>query len=162
MSSDRPDFDTENAQGIVIVAALAPGDYEIFATTAFQNHGTVQTTFKSSRSFSIPFGIRASEAVYLGSFRAQRLTGKNIFGVEITAGATFYISDAAERDLDLARRREGRLPTHVASAIPDPVALGSPIISSLAVPRMNGKAERLRLSRAWRPWALQHAPAGID
>lgn len=128
-SSGRPDFDTAHEQGVVIVAALAPGDYEIFSTTAFENYGTVQTTFKSSRPFSIPFTVRAGEAVYLGSFRSRTLTGKNVFGIEVTAGVVFEISDAAERDMDLARRRESRLPNEVALAIPDPTAVGSPIFT---------------------------------
>lgn len=78
LSSGRPDIDTADEQAVIIVAALPPGNYEIFATTVFENFGTLQRTFSSNRPFSIPFTVRANEAVYLGAFRALRLTGKNM------------------------------------------------------------------------------------
>lgn len=123
------DFDTEEEQGVVVIAALPPGEYEIFATTVFENYGTVQTTFRSTRPFSIPFTIHPGEAVYLGSFRSRRLTGKNVFGMEVTAGAAFEISDSMARDLGLARTRTGQLPAEIVQAVPDPDLIGSPIFT---------------------------------
>jgi hypothetical protein len=126
-SAQKRDYDNAAENGVVQSFRLPPGDYEIFNFDIFLNQGTVQKNFGSRQAFSIPFTVRPNETTYLGNYQANLITGKNIFGLTLPAGAVFVVSDRAQADVALAQKR---LPAvqfgTITNATPKPASLGNP------------------------------------
>jgi len=127
-SLQKRDYDTSAENGVVFVASLPPGRYEIFNFNVFLNAGMTQTSFGSRTDFSIPFEVKPGKAVYLGNFQANGVRGQNIFGMSIAAGAFFVVDSRLQADIALARARGGPrpVPADVADATPSVAAIASP------------------------------------
>lgn len=123
--STERDFDDQTENGYVAVRSLPQGDYEIYNFEIHLNGGMIQTDYGSRNDFSIPFKVTAGKAVYIGDFTAVKLTGRNIFGMSVHAGAYFLVSDKSGRDLPIARRKVPTLP-EVQMSVPDPATIDSP------------------------------------
>ena len=79
--------------------------------------------------FSIPFSVRRGQVTYLGQYLAHRVTGKNVFGKDVTAGIYFVVTDEQSRDIAIASTRI--LPTRreiVTKQIVDAAKTRSPLI----------------------------------
>lgn len=96
-------FTTSTSKGGTAILALKPGNYEIFNVEFYYNRGQFETTFRVERDFSLPFTLKAGEALYLGEFIAETMWGRNIFGIPIPAGGYFRRDDKRERDLPLLK-----------------------------------------------------------
>ncbi|BAN50382.1 hypothetical protein [Metapseudomonas resinovorans] len=110
----KPDYVTEQEEGRVLTAKLAPGEYE------FVNfHATIynQVVYSAGAPFSIPFTVRAGETTYLGNYRAVASEGQGPMG-GVKGTPLFLLQDEAERDLALARKREPGLFKTVQNATP--------------------------------------------
>jgi hypothetical protein len=90
----------------------------------------VQSTFRSKVEFSIPFTIKPGKTVYLGEFRAMDITGQNLFGIPLAAGAKFQIFDRSTRDLAIAKRKDPAI-SAAEIRIPDPAKIGRPFFERL-------------------------------
>lgn len=90
----------------VVGHQLKPGDYEIFKYGAFFDTGMFSGSTWSKRPFSYRFRVVAGEAVYLGRFLFLQEYGKNVFGLKVSGGGTYVITD--ERAADTSRMRELR------------------------------------------------------
>lgn len=113
--------------GIIDVRRLPPGDYEIFNFLVHMNGGMYQESWGSKQEFSIPFTIMPGRATYVGEFDAVKLTGSNLLGMTVPAGAYFVLSDKNARDVSIARQKEPAL-TDVDSAVLDPKTINNPLI----------------------------------
>jgi hypothetical protein len=130
MFEDRKlDFEGGGKAGIVDVTRIPPGDYELFNFQIFYNAGTAQKWFSSKQDFSIPFKIRQGGGTYIGEFIAVGVKGQNFFGIEIPAGGYFVVSNKAERDIAIAKRKEPAL-RDVASAVANVGSVGNPLIKA--------------------------------
>jgi hypothetical protein len=114
----EPDDDfTGRESGHVTVEYLEPGSYEIYSYDLFGSWGSMQTVYSPKSDFSIPFVIKAGEAVYIGDFAGVRIK----IG-DKTAGY-FVLTDKHERDVEIARRHDPDLPP-VTISVADPSKLG--------------------------------------
>ena len=95
------DFQEERVYGSVYATPLPAGTYEFYQFEVFDNRGTVQTTWRSTQEFSIPFEIQPGRAAYVGELMATTRFGRNLLGMTIAAGAYFDMRDAYERDRPL-------------------------------------------------------------
>src|SRR5258705_13706205 len=83
-SSQKPDYSNKKESGVVEVATLPPGMYELVNFDIFSNRlGRPQVNYSSRKEFSIPFEIRPGEAVYLGNYQANIIKGRNFFGLPV-------------------------------------------------------------------------------
>jgi len=114
--------DGADGTGSVRVLDLAPGDWEIYeiswANTADPSY---LNKYTSPDGFSIPFTVKAGEAVYIGDFQADAPTYTHASDV------VMYLTNRNARDVAIAKNREAILPV-VTVAVPDVEALHSPII----------------------------------
>ncbi len=124
------DYHSSSESGVVLVHSLPPGEYEIYNFDIFYNGGTVQKHFESRVDFSIPFSIRPERATYLGNYQANKLTGKNIFGLPLSAGAVFAVSDRLEAELPIAEAKVKSPLGKAQDATPQPSQIGNPFFAS--------------------------------
>lgn len=137
--SRPPDYKTADEAGVVEVASLPPGRYEIFNFDVFLNMGTVQNHYRSRKEFSIPFEVRPNETVYLGNYQANGIKGRNFFGLPVAGGAFFVVEDRSQVDLGLAKARVPAVRVeNVRNTTPDPKQLDA----ALLIPLDRAKAAR--------------------
>jgi hypothetical protein len=103
----QPDVDDGREIALVDVRRLPPGDYEIFNFDIDQNPGG---RWQAKPDFSARFTISPGRTTYVGEFLAIRQMGKNLLGMAAPAGVHFVLSDRAERDIPIARRKDPNLP----------------------------------------------------
>lgn len=132
--SRKPDYESADESGVVIVDTLPPGHYEMFNFDVFLNAGMIQNNYSSRVPFSIPFEIKAGAITYLGNYQAHRLTGKNVFGMTIAAGAVFVVTDRQVKELALARGREAPAAAQVLNMTPSVASIGNPFFATSAPP----------------------------
>lgn len=125
-----PDYHSGDEAGVVLIHSLPPGDYEIYNFDVFFNGGMVQKNFFSKIDVSIPFSVRSGETTYLGNYQANRLTGHNIIGISIPAGAVFAVSDRLKDELPIAQVKSKGAVDTAKNATPDPKAIGNPFFVS--------------------------------
>jgi hypothetical protein len=120
------DFETGAEKGAVVAARLAPGDYEIYAASEFFNGGTIQITYGTGAPFSIPFTVRKGQVAYVGHYQATRISGRNLFGLPVNAGAYYAVDDQHESDVAIAVEKHA-MPAalRVVDFTPDPAAVRS-------------------------------------
>lgn len=104
-TAQKRDYENALESGVVQSFRLSPGDYEIFNFSIFLNGGTVQNTYGSKQEFSIPFTVKSNETTYLGNYQANKVMGKNFFGLPLPAGAVFIVSNREKDDLELVKKR---------------------------------------------------------
>ncbi|MBI3528188.1 MAG: hypothetical protein HY067_09480 [Betaproteobacteria bacterium] len=131
-TSQKPDYSNEDETGVVEVATLPPGKYELTNFDIFSNRfGGPQIHYSSRKEFSIPFEIRPGEVVYLGNYQANIIKGRNFFGMPVNGGAFFVVTDRSEIDLQLAKARFDFLPmAKTQDATPDAKQVGNPFLVS--------------------------------
>lgn len=120
------DYEKPNEVGVVLIASLPAGKYEIYNFDVFYNAGTVQKNFSSKRPFSIPFEVKPGTTAYLGNYQANGISGKNVFGMAVSAGAIFIVEDRTALDIGIASKKDGSLFQKVESYVPDVRTLASP------------------------------------
>jgi hypothetical protein len=121
----KRDFDEPNETGFVDVRKLAPGEYEIYGISAAM-YGTLQWRWQPKDEFSIPFTISAGVATYLGDFRGVGTSERSAWslGAPLPTGAYFVVSNRADRDLPIARRKAPKL-DQVNPAVPTEAVINS-------------------------------------
>ncbi|MEQ1773807.1 MAG: hypothetical protein ABL891_08490 [Burkholderiales bacterium] len=129
MRARETDYRTNDEAGIVYVANIPAGNYEIINFSVFLNSGVYQSAYSSRKPFSIPFTVRAKEAVYLGNYQANGINGKNFFGMPVTGGAYFVVENRYQKDIELAKKRTPPLPIENAKDMtPNLKNVGSPFL----------------------------------
>ncbi len=126
----KPDFDDGTKVGIVDVIRLPPGDYELYnfrlvSRDFYVGYRKARREFKSKQDFSLPFTIRPGAGTYIGEFLAVGIKAQD----KTPAGAYFLLSNMADRDLPIAKRKQAAL-SEVAAAVPDLRSFGNPLIKS--------------------------------
>lgn len=102
-------FSAARERGVVLVAALPAGDYEIFSYSfRWRNFGGGPNAY-----VSIPFSVKPGGATYLGRFIA-RLTGVTtergvLFDTSRPERAYFEVRDSVDADWALVREHAPRL-----------------------------------------------------
>ena len=118
-SKQKPDYQAAAESGVVLVQSLPPGSYEIFNFDIFFNAGTVQNNYSSKLPFSIPFIVRPGQTTYLGNYQANKMTGRNLFGIPLPAGAVFVVSNRRGAELAIAQMKDKSVATEATDATPD-------------------------------------------
>ncbi len=131
-SSDKPDFTVPGESGEVQAIKLAPGEYELYTFSVFQNGYPAQMTYEPRENFSIPFTVRPQRTTYLGEYMAIATYGENFFGMKVKGGPIFVVSDRQARDIPIAKTEEPGI-TAVQAAVPGAAQLRPPLFA--AVPR---------------------------
>jgi hypothetical protein len=117
------DFEASTKWGVVTVARLAPGDYEIFN----YNIGMNGVGFFAGKDFSIPFVIKPGEATYVGEYIALTAVERTLGVMQPMPPFGFLLSDEQERDLHVARARVPEIAkAPVTKAVPDPRLVKAP------------------------------------
>lgn len=130
LSGDSPDYSSERERGVVTVATLPPGKYEIFQFELFFTNGMFSETFRSSKPFSIPFEVRANETAYLGHYFALPRYGARHLGIPQRAGALFTVENRQQVEVPIASKKAlGALTAGVTSYTPTASQLAGPFIS---------------------------------
>jgi hypothetical protein len=125
-SAQKRDYQSQEENGVVQYLKLPPGNYEIFNFSIAFITGNVDKHFSSHNDFSIPFMIRSNETTYLGNYQANKLVGRNIFGLPLPAGAVFVVSDREENDLKLVEKRSPEASLlHVSNFTPSPTSIAN-------------------------------------
>jgi hypothetical protein len=118
------DFDRDGKTGVVDVVRLPPGDYDLFNFN-LALVGSRGKRFGAKRDFSVPFTVRAGAGTYIGEFVAVGIRGPD----GLPGGAFFVVSNMADRDIQIAKRKEPALAA-VTSAVPDVRSLGTPLLQA--------------------------------
>jgi len=120
------DLDTLRRFGFVTVKELPPGNYEIYSYVVKWREGKFKDkAVASAEPFTVPFTIAAGKTTYLGNFGAVGFKQENQWGYSVPAGAYFVVSDKADRDLEIARRKMPEIGP-VTKQVPDPEKLAIP------------------------------------
>jgi hypothetical protein len=124
----KRDYDDGAENGVVLLASLPAGRYELYDFEVFLTTGMFEKSFFSKQDFSIPFEVKPGRAVYLGNYQANRVDGKNRLGLPALAGAVFVVESRMPQDLGLVRKRGGQqaLVADVQDVTPSVQALASP------------------------------------
>lgn len=128
-SSDKPDFTQPGKAGELTVVKLAPGEYELYSYSVFQNGYPATMTYGPRESFAIPFTVKTGQATYLGEYMAVATFGKNIFGGTVNGGPIYVVSDELTRDTAIAKAEMPAI-ARVESAVPKPATLRPPLFAS--------------------------------
>jgi len=128
-SAEKPDFSEPGKAGVVRALSLAPGDYELYSFSVFQNGYPATMTYGPKKPFEIPFSIKPGQATYLGEYLAIATYGENLFGSTVKGGPVFIVSDQAARDMKTAKDRIPAIAT-VQAAIPTAAQLHPPLFAS--------------------------------
>lgn len=123
-------YKSTSETGEVLTQSLPPGEYEIFNFSISSNGNQGQIIFKPKSDFSIPFTVKSGETIYLGNYQANRLTGKNFFGLNVSAGAVFVVTDRLKVESSIAKANGSPSLGAVENATPDPKKIGSPFFVS--------------------------------
>lgn len=118
------DYATPEDHGIIRTARLAPGTYELY-NFQIEDRGLIAKSYGPNQPFSIPFTVKTGETVYLGNFRAYPIKRPNLVGLPTPAGAFFLMSDASDRDIPAAQKRDPKL-VLISTQIPNAASLASP------------------------------------
>jgi hypothetical protein len=130
----KRDFDEPNETGFVDVRKLAPGEYEFYGISAAM-HGALQWRWQPEDEFSIPFTISPGVATYLGDFRGVSTSRRSAWslGAPLPTGAYFVVSNRADRDLPIAKRKAPKL-DQVNPAVPNGAVIASPYFQFSCLP----------------------------
>jgi hypothetical protein len=131
--AQKPDYKSDTESGYVAVASLPPGDYEVFNFEVWQRGFNYEARYSSKQPFSIRFSVRPGETTYLGNYAASGISGRNIIGLSVQAGAYFVLSSAVDRDVAIARSKEPKLSLKMSDQTPSPASVGNPYFRSTRV-----------------------------
>ena len=95
----KRDINNNEVNGVIEVHSLPPGDYVVYHHRIM--NGGQEVRWDSAEKFSHPFTIKEGEVTYIGEIKASGVTGENAFGMNVNAGATFYVSNKLNRDLPI-------------------------------------------------------------
>lgn len=114
-AKEEPDYKSDEEAGILHVATLPPGQYELFKVGAHLGGGG----FFSKDPFSIPFTVNAGEVTYLGNFQANRTPIRRFLGLPGYGGPYFVVADRMTSELELAEKKSALKFHAVSNATPD-------------------------------------------
>lgn len=136
IANTTTDFSHGNAEGSVFVAHLPPGNYELFNVHFFENRGSQgTTTFTSKVDFSVPFSVSEGKATYLGEYIGQRVEGKNIFHLPVSAGGYYVVTDQLDRDIGILEKRGESIPREdVQNLVSSVAGAGVPMLRKEIIP----------------------------
>ena len=101
-------YKSPDEAGVVEVAALQPGHYEVVNFLASEYIPSIHV--RSDHDFSIPFEIKPGQIVYLGNYQAANRLKKRDTSASGLHAVFFIIEDRFTRDLELAKERVISLP----------------------------------------------------
>ena len=109
-----PDFERVKVEGagrsgLLFTPNLRPGRYALCGFSFFEGTGAGYRTWAPKTPVNIPFEIEAGKITYLGEFEVRRVTGENLFGLEVTAGGYFLVHNSLARDIAAARSQLPRV-----------------------------------------------------
>ncbi len=90
----------------VIIKQLPPGAYEVFNFSVSMSNGFTSTTWRLPQDVSARFQLKPNSSIYIGEFEAVGMSGPNLIGIPVPAGARFVVNDESERDLEIALRKD--------------------------------------------------------
>jgi len=92
----------DNVRGRIYVREFAAGRYELWEWSLHQNTGVGINSFRSKQPPpSITFEVQPGSVTYIGNVHGALLWSKNIFGIDLVAGAIPQIRNEAERDVKM-------------------------------------------------------------
>jgi hypothetical protein len=119
-----PRFDFSGREtGIVALQNLEPGRYELYQFGFGGSGYGVRYLWSAADAFSIPFTIEPGKASYIGCFERAPSLGHPKREAIAGAAGIFIVSDRHERDLEIARKKDPKLPP-VSISVTDVSALG--------------------------------------
>ncbi len=123
--TEAPDYQSSEESGVVTVASIPPGEYEVWAMDAFIGNGV----FVSQLPTPIPFTVRVAGTTYLGNFETRAIWGENRLGMKIASAPYMVLTDRQATDMGIAIKL-GRVQSTSAlvNAFIDPRKLGAPFI----------------------------------
>lgn len=131
--SPGSDFAGEDEKGGVQILTLPAGEWEMYQCAMTGRSSALDSTsFYPSKEFSVPITVIPGGTVYIGSYRAVWITGKDAFGGATTTGGYFAVSDQGGRDIAIAKKKDPAI-GDVEARIPDYGALGLPFFHPLPV-----------------------------
>ena len=123
-SKQAPEYENESEAGVVVVATLPAGEYEVFNFEVFQNPPA--RIFSSKVPFSMPFTVEAGRTAYLGNFQARNVRGRNLLGMPLNAGAVFAVSDRQATEMAIAQKKSPSVTADATDFTPNVTKLNSP------------------------------------
>jgi hypothetical protein len=105
-TSQTHDYETNAENGAILLAELAPGDYEIYNFSSVLRSGGGYFEIASSKSdFSIRFTVRPNETTYLGNYQANAIRSSTALFLKYSSGIVFVVSDRMRDDITLLMKR---------------------------------------------------------
>ncbi|HEV2562810.1 MAG TPA: hypothetical protein VGT78_11790 [Rhizomicrobium sp.] len=123
LSFGSPDYREGDEAGRVIVRSLKPGQYQM---DGFLTH-LANRDF--SDTFRMPFVIRPGQTTYLGNFRFREAHQKGFVGYLRARDFYFEVKNRARRDIGIADHQDKPPRGKVIVALPDLVAVNSPLFA---------------------------------
>lgn len=113
----------DNVWGTLYVREFAAGRYELSTWSLHQNTGVGINSFTPKQQPSpITFEVRPGSVTYIGNVHGNLLWGKNIFGIDLVAGAIPQVKNEAERDVSMVLKDYPQLNGRIVVA---PIRTGS-------------------------------------
>ncbi len=111
----KPDYENQSELGIVLVAKLEPGDYDIgWFETGYGN-----VSMKNTEHLGIRFTIKPNQTTYIGNNQTNIDTSKTLWW-KSPKSVAFYLTDRKDQDIAYAKLNYPEISTqNVVSALPD-------------------------------------------
>jgi hypothetical protein len=118
------DFKDEIRKGGVQVLTVPAGEWDFYTYIMDGPQSAMSSmTLSPKDDFSVPITVTPGGTTYIGSYDAQWTNGKNIFGMGISTGGYFVVSDQGARDIAIAKRKDPAI-GEVSTTIPDYKSMG--------------------------------------
>lgn len=121
LSFGSADFHTGDEVGDVIIRSMKPGDYQLDSFLTRMGGRNFGDTFR------MPFTIRPGQTTYLGNFRFVSAHEKGFVGYLRARDFYFVVKNFARRDIHIADHKDHPPRGRVTVALPDLVAVNSPL-----------------------------------
>jgi hypothetical protein len=100
--------------GKVFARELPPGRYAFDSWLVEQNTGVGWRTYSPKTPVKpLIFEVKSGSNIYIGNIHGKLLWGKNIFGLDLLAGAIPIVENKAERDLPLILKDNPQLKDNI-------------------------------------------------
>ena len=127
--SAQPVINTKDMNVQVLSRTFPEGEYEIYDVVSIFGGYPAGFSIRGKSEFSAPFSVRRGQITYLGQYLGHRITGKNAFGMDVTAGTYFVVTDEQTRDIADASTRMLPLQREIVTKqIVDVAKVRSPLI----------------------------------
>lgn len=124
---ESPQYKDEFGVGVVKIASIPSGRYEIINYSSFKGSGMGGMEHFAKEDFSIPFEVKAGKTVYLGNYQAQIPLSEGPLGLKISSWNGFKVRNAPGHDLAIAHGSNGNISAETfVNATPDVKDLNIP------------------------------------